>query len=99
MKVTNKLISDLAELAKLRFNKSENEKMKSDFKNMLGFINKLSEVNTKDIEPLIYLSDEINSLREDNISIKLSKEMALKNSTSSNSDYFTIPKVLKKQSK
>ena len=47
MKVTNKLISDLAELAKLRFNKSENEKMKSDFKNMLDFIDKLSEVNTK----------------------------------------------------
>ena len=96
MKVTNKLISDLAELAKLRFNKSENEKMKSDFKNMLDFIDKLSEVNTKDIEPLIYLSDEINSLREDNISIKLSKEMALKNSTSNNSDYFTIPTILKK---
>ena len=96
MKVTNKLISDLAELAKLKFNKSENEKMKSDFKNMLDFIDKLSEVNTKDIEPLIYLSDEINSLREDNISIKLSKEMALKNSTSSNSDYFTIPTILKK---
>ncbi|MAO01501.1 MAG: Asp-tRNA(Asn)/Glu-tRNA(Gln) amidotransferase GatCAB subunit C [Flavobacteriales bacterium] len=96
MKVTNKLISDLAELAKLRFNKSENEKMKSDFKNMLDFIDKLSEVNTKNIEPLIYLSDEINSLREDNISIKLSKEMALQNLTSSNSDYFTIPKILKK---
>ena len=96
MKVTNKLISDLAELAKLRFNKSENEKMKSDFKNMLDFIDKLSEVNTKNIEPLIYLSDEINSLREDNISIKLSKEMALKNSTSNNSDYFTVPTILKK---
>jgi len=96
MKVTNKLISDLAELAKLRFNKSENEKMKSDFKNMLDFIDKLSEVNTKNIEPLIYLSDEINSLREDNISIKLSKERALQNLTSSNSDYFTIPKILKK---
>ena len=96
MKVTNKLISDLAELAKLRFNKSENEKMKSDFKNMLDFIDKLSEVNTKNIEPLIYLSDEINSLREDNISIKLSKEMALKNSTSNNSDFFTIPTILKK---
>ena len=96
MKVTNKLISDLAELAKLRFNKSENEKMKSDFKNMLDFIDKLSEVNTKNIEPLIYLSDEINSLREDNISIKLSKEMALQNLTSSNSDYFIIPKILKK---
>ena len=70
--------------------------MKSDFKNMLDFVDKLSEINTKDVEPLIYLSDEINSLREDNISIKLSKEMALQNLTSSNSDYFTIPKILKK---
>ena len=96
MKVTNKLIYDLAEIDKLKFNKSENEKMKSDFKNMLDFIDKLSEINTKDVEPLIYLSDEINSLREDNISIKLSKEMALKNSTSNNSDYFTVPTILKK---
>ena len=56
--------------------------MESEFKNMLDFVDKLSEVNTKDIEPLIYLSDEINSLREDNISIKLVPSVSSINSFS-----------------
>ena len=41
--------------------------MKSDFEKILGLVNKLSEINTTGVEPLIYLSDEENMLRIDEI--------------------------------
>jgi aspartyl-tRNA(Asn)/glutamyl-tRNA(Gln) amidotransferase subunit C len=45
---------------------------------------------------LIYLSDEINVLREDQVSAGLKKEDALKNAPASDSDYFKVPKVISK---
>ena len=46
MKVDNKLIDDLSRLAKLNFDEQTIEEMKSDFENMLGFVDKLSEIDT-----------------------------------------------------
>ena len=97
MKVNKKLIDDLARLARLKFDKKSSEKMKSDLRKIIGFIDKLSEINTDDnIEPLIYLNNEVNVLRDDNISNEVSQKDALKNAPEKDSDYFKVPTVLKK---
>ena len=96
MKVNNKLIEDLSRLAKLKFDEKSAEKMKEDLNKMIGFVDKLSEIDTKGIEPLIYLSEEVNILRKDEISHEVSQENALKNAPQKDSDYFKVPTVLKK---
>ena len=96
MKVDNKLIDDLSRLAKLKFDEKTIEEMKSDFENILGFVDKLSEIDTEGIEPLIYLSDEVNMLRSDEIDEEVTQEQALKNAPNKDSDYFKVPTVLKK---
>ena len=96
MKVDNKLIDDLSRLAKLKFDEKTIEEMKSDFENILGFIDKLSEIDTEGVEPLIYLSDEVNILRADEIEEEVTQEQALKNAPNKDSDYFKVPTVLKK---
>ena len=87
MKVDNKLIDDLSRLAKLNFDKQTIEEMKLDFKNILGFVDKLSEIDTEGVEPLIYLSEEINMLRSDEIEEEVTQEQALKNAPNKDSDY------------
>ena len=67
MKITDKLVREIAALAKLDFDKNSAEQMKADLEKIIGFIDKLSEVDTDGVEPLIYLSDEVNVLREDEI--------------------------------
>ena len=57
MKVDNKLLEDMSRLAKLNFDKQTIEEMKSDFEKILEFVDKLSEIDTEGIEPLIYLSN------------------------------------------
>lgn len=96
MKVNNKLVQELAKLAKLKFNKKSEEKMKNDLEKILHFVNKLGEVETKNIQPLVYISSEKNVLRKDINNNKTSREEALKNAPQKNSDYFTVPKVIKK---
>ena len=96
MEVNNKLIEDLSRLAKLKFDDSSSEKMKGDLDKMIEFVDKLSEIDTEGIEPLIYLSEEENVLREDKISNEFSQENALKNAPEKDSDYFKVPTVLKK---
>jgi aspartyl-tRNA(Asn)/glutamyl-tRNA(Gln) amidotransferase subunit C len=96
MKITDKLIREIAALAKLDFDKRSAEEMKADMEKIIGFVDKLSEVNTDGVEPLIYLSDEVNVLREDEIKAVVSQVEALKNAPDKDSDYFKVPTVLKK---
>ena len=96
MEVNNKLIEDLSRLAKLKFDEKSAEKMKEDLKKIIGFVDKLSEIDTEGVEPLIYLSDEVNVLRADKIANEVSQENALKNAPQKDSDYFKVPTVLKK---
>jgi aspartyl-tRNA(Asn)/glutamyl-tRNA(Gln) amidotransferase subunit C len=96
MEVNNKLIQDLSSLAKLNFDASSSKKMKGDLEKMIGFVDKLSEIDTEGIDPLIYLSEEENVLRVDEISNEVSQKNALKNAPEKDSDYFKVPTVLKK---
>ena len=96
MKVNNNLIQDIAKLSKLKFDDSAEEKMKADLGKMLDFVDKLNEIDTEGIDPLIYMSEEVNVLREDKVTEETSQEDALKNAPEKDSDYFKVPTVLKK---
>ena len=56
MKVDKKLVEKVAGLAKLEFDEAAKEKMVSDMDKIISFINKLEELDTESIEPLVYMS-------------------------------------------
>jgi len=94
MKVNNKLVEHLAHLSRLDFDDDSKEKMKFDFEKMLDFVAKLEEVDTANVEPLLYMSSELNVLREDKVEQVLTQEQALKNAPVNDTDYIRIPKVI-----
>ena len=96
MEITNKLIQDIAALAKLEFDEQSAKQMKADLEKIIGFVDKLNEIDTEGIAPLIYLSGEVNVLREDEVKAVISQVEALKNAPEKDSDYFKVPTVLKK---
>jgi len=71
--------------------------MTLDFQKLVGFIDKLDELNIGNIEPLIHVHHTENIYREDQVIQKDSKEDLLKRSSSSNSDYFKVPKINSKK--
>ena len=96
MKIDDKLISELARLAKLNFDEKSSKDMQEDLNKIIGFVDKLSEIDTENVEPLIYMSDEVNVLRKDDTIENISQEEALKNSPKKDSDYILVPKVIDK---
>lgn len=96
-KVDNKTVDKIAELARLEFNDADKENIKKDLSKILTYIDKLNEIDTKGVEPLIHISDEFNVLRNDVAEENFTQEEALKNAPAKNSDYIKIPKVLDKK--
>ena len=96
MKVDKTLVDKLAELAKLEFDETAKEKMVSDMKKMISFIDKLEEIDTESIEPLVYINEETNVFRDDEVGLHSTKDDVLKNAPQKDSDYFKVPKVIEK---
>jgi len=94
--VDDKLIASLSKLAKLNFDEKAGKKMKEDLDKILVFIDAISKIDTHEVEPLIYMSEEVNVLRNDKITNIISQQDALKNAPQKDSDYFKVPTVLKK---
>ncbi|MFL5810007.1 MAG: Asp-tRNA(Asn)/Glu-tRNA(Gln) amidotransferase subunit GatC [Flavisolibacter sp.] len=96
MQVDDALIDKLSRLSMLRFNDKEREQIKTDLERMIGFVDKLKELDTKGVEPLLHMSEHVNVLREDIPGNMLSREEALKNAPNNDGIYFKVPKVIKK---
>lgn len=96
MKITEEVVDHIAHLARLEFTGDSKKAIMEDMDNIVGFMDKLSEVETEGVEPLIFMSEEINVLREDVAKVSISQKEALKNAPKHDSDYFRIPKVLSK---
>ena len=97
MDINDDMITKLSDLAKLEFNSSDRDKIKSDLNNILHFVEKLQKVDTEGVEPLIYMNEDVNVLRDDISKKTITKEEALKNAPQKDSDYFKVPTVLNKE--
>lgn len=96
MEITNEMIDKLANLSKLQFEDEQKEEIRQDLSKIIAFVDKIEELDTEGVEPLVHLSKEINILREDEVEETISQAQALKNAPSKDSDYFKISTVLSK---
>jgi aspartyl-tRNA(Asn)/glutamyl-tRNA(Gln) amidotransferase subunit C len=96
MKITEEIVDHIAHLARLEFEGEKKEAIRQDLENIISFMDKLSEVDTEGVEPLIFMTEEYNKLRDDEAVVTISQDEALKNAPKKDSDYFRIPKVLDK---
>lgn len=95
MEITNELIDHIAHLSRLEFDGEAKNVIKQDVSNMIDFVDQLNAVDTDGVEPLIFMSESINVLRDDVSKKTVSQEDALKNAANHDSDYFKIAKVLR----
>lgn len=97
MKLTKETVNHLAHLARLEFSEEEQDRMLKDMDKILGFVAKIEELDLEGIEPLKYMSEEVNVLRADEVKQEITKDQALKNAPDRDSDYIRVPKVLNKK--
>ena len=63
---------------------------------MIGFVDKLKELDTTGVEPLLHMSTNRDVLRQDLPGSMLSQEEALSNAPDHDGTFFKVPKVIKK---
>ena len=95
MEVNEALVNKLAHLSRLHFNEVEKAEIKNDLQRMIGFVEKLNELSLDGVEPMLFMSEEVNVLREDEIKGSVSREEALKNAPMHDDQFFKVPKVIK----
>jgi aspartyl-tRNA(Asn)/glutamyl-tRNA(Gln) amidotransferase subunit C len=93
-KIDIKTVDEIAHLARLEFDEASKSEILNDMNRMLSFVDKLNELDTSNVEPLIYMTNENNVLRSDEPEITISQKEALKNAPKKDSDYFKAPKVI-----
>jgi aspartyl-tRNA(Asn)/glutamyl-tRNA(Gln) amidotransferase subunit C len=96
MEVNDALVDKLANLARLQFDDAEKSAIKNDLQRMIQFVEKLNELDTTGVAPLLHMSDNINSLREDVVKGSISREDGLQNAPLKDEQFFKVPKVIKK---
>lgn len=96
MNISEETINHIANLSKLKFEGDEKVAIRQDLEKIVGFMGKLSEIPTDGVEPLVFMSEEVNVLRADEPEVTISQAEALKNAPKKDSDYFRIAKVLDK---
>jgi len=95
MKIDDTLISKLERLSKLELDPEERIVIKKDLNEILQMVETLQELDTEDVEPLIYVNQDKHPEREDIPANELSVEEATFNSPVKNEKgFFTVPKVL-----
>ena len=96
MQVDRELILRLETLAQLELSEDERAMMQKDLELIITMVDKLQEIDTNGLEPLIHLGSNQSILRDDQPRNQLSKEAALSNATIKDENYFLVPKVIEK---
>ncbi len=106
MKVTDKEVSHVADLANLDLASDERTRMLRDLNSILGYIDTLSELDTSSVAPMVQvmagLGNEQGSAqfaysRRDDVPVpSLPHEAALQNAPEADKDFFKVPKVIER---
>ena len=94
MKITREDVIKVAELARLEFREEELEKFTEQLGNIITYIGKLNELDTKDVEPTSHVLDLATPLREDKVVEWLTREEALENAPREEDGFFVVPQVI-----
>jgi aspartyl-tRNA(Asn)/glutamyl-tRNA(Gln) amidotransferase subunit C len=94
MNITREMLDKIAHLARLEFDEKDAEKMMQDMSAIVNWVEKLKEVDTDGVEPLTTMSQEVNSVRPDEVREHLDRDLALKSAPEPKSGHFSVPKVL-----
>lgn len=97
MKIDDTTLDRIAELARLDLRDPQaRAAMLERMQAVIDFVEQLNEVDTTGVEPLIFLNEEHDVLRDDVAVSTLTKQEALSNSPVKDSDYFKVPRVVDK---
>jgi aspartyl-tRNA(Asn)/glutamyl-tRNA(Gln) amidotransferase subunit C len=84
----------VAHLARLEIDDAQKDKFTSQLNDILLYIDKLNELDTKGVEPMSHAIAVTNAFREDITSDSIGTEKSLANAPDARGEFFRVPKVI-----
>ncbi len=94
MKISKEEIEHIATLARLSLSGEEKELFGSQLSSVLNYMEKLNELDTKDVEPTSHVLSLSNVMRDDIPKTSIPKEDALRNAPDHTEKFFRVPKII-----
>jgi len=94
MKITMEDVEHVARLARLTFTEEEKKLYAQQLSTILLYIDKLNELDTKDIEPTSHAIRLKNAFRDDEVKKSISQDRSLSNAPRKDKGSFVVPKVI-----
>ncbi|WP_443943528.1 Asp-tRNA(Asn)/Glu-tRNA(Gln) amidotransferase subunit GatC [Pedobacter sp. AW1-32] len=89
-------IHKIADLARIQIEEKEVETLIPEMNKILSFMEKLNELDTSNVKPLVYMNETANVWREDVVKQEISTADGLKNAAKHNDQFFMVPKIIEK---
>jgi aspartyl-tRNA(Asn)/glutamyl-tRNA(Gln) amidotransferase subunit C len=94
MKISKQEVEHVAKLARLALTDHERERLTDQLSNILTYVEKLNELETKGIEPTSHVLDISNVMRDDVPRDSLTQERALANAPEMAAGHYKVPKII-----
>lgn len=94
MSISKKDVEHVAELARLEFSEEEEQEIMVHFDKILGYVDKLNELDTKDVDIVVNPYYIENKFRDDIIEPSMKLEDVIKNAPKNLEEYIIVPKII-----
>jgi aspartyl-tRNA(Asn)/glutamyl-tRNA(Gln) amidotransferase subunit C len=94
LKLSAQEVEYVAHLARLEITSEEKAKFTAQLNNILGYIDKLNELDTQGVEPMSHAIAVTNAFREDKVLDSIGTEKSLANAPDARGEFFRVPKVI-----
>ena len=94
MEITAELVEYLEKLGRIRLSEDEKERTQSELGSILGYIDKLGELDTIGVEPLSHAIGHVNVMREDEVTNGDMQDLILANSAETKDGAILVPKTV-----
>ena len=93
-KLTDQQVRHVAMLARLKLDDEQLRQMAEQLSSILGYVDKIGELDLDDVEPMAHPTGMSNKLREDEPAAPPGADAMLASAPESDPPFFRVPKVL-----
>ena len=94
MALSKEIVKYVADLSRIELKQQELEKLSKQLESILDFIDKLKELDVKEVSPTSHILPISNIFREDINRDSLTQEQTFSNAPDRQGDFFGVPKVI-----
>ena len=94
MGIDEKTIKKIAQLARIRIGDNDINELQNDLNRIVGFVDKMSEVNIEKVEEFRFGETSLSEMRIDEVVEESNSEQILSNTKNKKEDFFVVPKIV-----